>query len=120
MKETNTKLRHVNEITEYDKEHFQFYLDLFDMKEVGKSWLEISAIVWPSDRPEAYKKYLKEHYKRAKWMTLTGFKFLMRDNPMSKSDSFDMLVSQGKMTADERAFLESEEGAKFWPSRTKH
>lgn len=120
MDRSDSKLRHVNQITDYDKEHFQFYLDLFDMKKTGKSWMEISEIVWPSDRPDAYKKYLKEHYKRAKWMTLTGFKLLVRDNPMSKSDSLEMLVSKGKMTVEERDFLESEEGAKFWPSRTKH
>lgn len=114
------KLRHANEITDYDLEHFQFYMELFDMKTDGKSWSEIANFVWPSKKPDHPKKFLKEHYKRAKWMTLTGYKLLMRDNPLSKADSLDMLVKTGKMKPEERAFLLSDAGAKFWPKRTKH
>jgi len=50
------KLRHANEITKYDLENFQLYLDLFDMKKDGKSWAEIATVVWPSGKPAAYKK----------------------------------------------------------------
>lgn len=114
------KLRHVNEITEYDFEHRDFYLKLFDMKKAGMSWAEIANIIWPTAKPEHYKKYLKDHHKRAKWMTLTGFKLLIRDSPVSKSASLDLLVKEGRMKPEERAFLESEAGAKFWPKRTKH
>lgn len=114
------KLRHANEITDYDLEHFQLYLDLFDMKKDGKSWAEIASFVWPSGKPADYKKFFKDHHKRAKWMTLTGFKLLMRDNPMSKEDSLNMLVEKGRMKPEERDFLQSEAGSKFWPKRTKH
>lgn len=115
-----SKLRHVNEITEYDFEHHEFYLRLFDMKKAGMSWEEIANTLWHTDKPEHYKKHLKEHYKRAKWMTLTGFKLLIRDNPLSKSESLDALVKQGHMKPEERDFLESEAGAKFWPKKTRH
>jgi len=53
-------------------------------------------------------------------MTLTGYKLLMRDNPMSKEDSLNMLVEKGRMKPEERDFLQSEAGAKFWPKPTKH
>lgn len=117
---TSPKLRHANEITEYDIENFQLYLDIFDMKEDGKSWADIANNVWLSGKPSGYKKYLKDHYRRAQWMTLTGYKLLMRDNPMTKDASLDMLVEKGRMQPEERDFLLSDAGAKFWPKRTKH
>jgi len=115
-----SRLRHANEITEYDLEHFQLYMNLFDMKKDGKSWAEIENIIWPGGKPADFKKYLKDHHKRAQWMTLTGYKIMMRDNPMSKEDSLNMLVEKGRMKPEERAFLQSKAGAKFWPKRTKH
>ena len=120
MEKSARTLRQANEITEYDLEHHQLYLDIFDMKKDGKSWAEIAQYVWPNGKPDGYKKILKDHHKRAKWMTLTGYKLLMRDNPMTKDDSLNMLVENGQMKPEERDFLKSEAGANFWPKRTKH
>ena len=77
MEKSARTLRQANEITEYDLEHHQLYLDIFDMKKDGKSWAEIAQYVWPNGKPDGYKKILKDHHKRAKWMTLTGYKLLM-------------------------------------------
>lgn len=120
MEKSAPTLRHANEITEYDLEHFQLYLDLFDMKKDGKSWADIADHIWPDGKPDGYKKILKDHHKRAEWMTLTGYKLLMRDNPLSKEDSLNMLVEKGSMKPEERDFLQSEAGAAFWPKRSKH
>jgi len=70
-------------------------MDLFDIKRDGKSWAEIANIIWPGGKPADFKKYLKDHHKRAQWMTFTGYKIMMRDNPMSKEDSLNMLVDDG-------------------------
>lgn len=67
MTKLNSKLSHANEITDYDLEHMQLYLDLFDMKKDRKSWAEIADHVWPNGKPDDYKKYLKDHHKRATW-----------------------------------------------------
>lgn len=114
------KLRHVQAITEYDLQNFGFFMQLHDMKVDGLSWLQIANMVWPSERPSDYKKQLKEHHKRSQWLIESGKDIMMADNPFSRQESFDMLVKQGKMKPEEREFLLSPEGQKFWPGRTKH
>jgi len=113
-------LRHVHEITDYDRQWFGLYMELHDMKLAGKSWSEIGDITWPAGKPKNYKKLLKENHKRAQWMIATGYKLMIADNPMPRSEQFDLLVASGQMTPEERSVLESPEGAKFWPENLKH
>jgi hypothetical protein len=68
-------------ITGYDMAHLVTYLRLLDAEEEGVDWREVARIVPDLDAdndPERSKRVWESHLVRAKWMTETGYRHLLR------------------------------------------
>ena len=68
-------------LTGYDMNHLVTYLRLLDADAEGADWREVARIVLSLDvekDPERTKQVWQSHLARAKWMTETGYRHLLR------------------------------------------
>ena len=68
-------------LTPYDIEHMITYFRLLDAHTEGADWREVSQIVLridPETEPARAKRSHESHLARARWMTHTGYRFLLR------------------------------------------
>jgi hypothetical protein len=71
-------------LTGYDTMHLITYLRLLDADADGADWREVAKIVLkidPKREPERAKRMWESHLSRAKWMTKSGFRHLLRGGP---------------------------------------
>jgi hypothetical protein len=68
-------------LTAYDQEHLVTYLRLLDAEADGADWKEAAQIVLnidPSKEPERARRAWESHLARAKWMSESGYRHLLR------------------------------------------
>ena len=68
-------------LTGYDEQHLVTYLRLLDADADGADWREVANVVLhiDSDRePERARRAWESHLARAKWMTESGYRHLLR------------------------------------------
>lgn len=68
-------------LTGYDEEHLVTYLRLLDADAEGADWREVAKIVLhidPDREPERARRTWESHLARAKWMTESGYRHLLR------------------------------------------
>jgi hypothetical protein len=68
-------------LTGYDMDHLVTYLRLLDADADGADWREVARIVLNLDAekdPDRTKQVWQSHLTRAKWMTDTGYRHLLR------------------------------------------
>jgi hypothetical protein len=73
-------------LTGYDMSHLVTYLRLLDADAEGADWREVGRIVLNLDaekEPERTKQVWQSHLARAKWMTETGYRHLLRGGAAS-------------------------------------
>ncbi len=69
------------DLTGYDEQHFITYLRLLDADAEGADWREVANIVLhidPNREPERAKRTWESHLARAKWMTQSGYRHLLK------------------------------------------
>ena len=69
------------DLTVYDEEHGITYLRMFDAAAEGADWREVSRIVLhidPVREPDRARRAFDSHLSRAKWMSSTGYRQLLR------------------------------------------
>jgi len=72
-------------LTPYDERHLVTYLRLLDAAEEGADWREAVQIIFgldPARDPERACRVHESHLARARWMTETGYRHLLR-TPMN-------------------------------------
>ncbi|MGH7094786.1 MAG: DNA -binding domain-containing protein [Stellaceae bacterium] len=68
-------------LTGYDEQHVVTYLRLLDAEAEGADWQEVAKIVLridPAREPERARRAWESHLSRAKWMTESGYRHLLR------------------------------------------
>jgi hypothetical protein len=67
-------------ITEYDEQHRITYIPMLDADAEGADWREVSLILLEIDprEPDRARRAFETHLARAKWMTNTGYRLLLR------------------------------------------
>lgn len=68
-------------LTVYDEEHIFTYLRMLDADKEGADWHEVTKIVLhidPETDPERARRAFDTHLTRAKWMTDSGYRHLLR------------------------------------------
>jgi hypothetical protein len=68
-------------LTGYDMDHLVTYLRLLDADAEGADWREVARIVLRLDvekDPDHVRQIWQSHLSRAKWMTETGYRHLLR------------------------------------------
>ena len=68
-------------LTGYDEQHLVTYLRLFDADAEGADWREVANVVLhidPDREPQRAKRAWESHLARAKWMTESGYRHLLR------------------------------------------
>lgn len=68
-------------LTAYDERHLADYIRLLDADEEGADWREAVKIIFGLDarrEPERARIVHDSHLARARWMTETGFAYLLR------------------------------------------
>ena len=68
-------------LTGYDQEHLVTYLRLLDADAEGADWHEVARIVLhidPAQEPERAHRAWTSHLARARWMTESGYRHLLR------------------------------------------
>lgn len=68
-------------LTSYDQEHLVTYLRLLDADAEGADWREVSQLVLhidPNREPDRARHAFESHLARAKWMTESGYRHLLR------------------------------------------
>lgn len=68
-------------LTVYDEEHIITYLRLLDADAEGADWREVARIVLhidPQREPARARRAQESHLARARWMTETGYRHLLR------------------------------------------
>ena len=76
-----TSLRLIAILTGYDEQHVVTYLRLLDAARDGADWREVARLVLhidPSREPDRARRAWETHLARARWMTESGFKHLLR------------------------------------------
>jgi hypothetical protein len=71
-------------LTGYDMGHFVTYLRLLDADAEGADWREVAAIVLELDvakDPKRTRRSWTSHLARGKWMTESGYHYLLRGGP---------------------------------------
>lgn len=69
-------------LTVYDCEHMKLYLRLFDAAKEGADWREVVAVLFGLDaekEPERARRVYDSHLARARWLSETGYRHLIRD-----------------------------------------
>lgn len=72
------------ELTAYDKAHVKLYARLLDADADGADWTEAVQILFgldPAHDPERCRRIHNSHLARARWMTHTGYRHLLRQSP---------------------------------------
>uniref|UniRef100_Q07JC2 T6SS Transcription factor RovC-like DNA binding domain-containing protein n=1 Tax=Rhodopseudomonas palustris (strain BisA53) TaxID=316055 RepID=Q07JC2_RHOP5 len=70
-------------LTSYDQEHLVTYLRLLDADAEDADWQEVAKIVLhidPACEQERARRAYESHLARAKWMTESGYRYLLRPN----------------------------------------
>ncbi|MER9442204.1 DUF2285 domain-containing protein [Mesorhizobium sp. M0340] len=70
-----------DELTEYDRTHVKLYMRLFDADADGADWREVVKVLFgidPAREPQRAKSVYDSHLARARWMTRTGYRHLLR------------------------------------------
>ena len=68
-------------VTGYDEQHLMTYLRLLDAEAEGADWHEVARIVLhidPAQEPERAHRAWTSHLARARWMTESGYRHLLR------------------------------------------
>jgi hypothetical protein len=68
-------------LTPYDERHLATYLRLLDADEEGADWREVVRIIFGLDPEREQERALvvhQSHLARARWMTTTGYRHLLR------------------------------------------
>ena len=68
-------------LTSYDEQHLVTYLRLLDAEAEGADWQEVARIVLhidPAQEPERAHRAWTSHLARARWMTESGYRHLLR------------------------------------------
>jgi Uncharacterized conserved protein (DUF2285) len=71
-----------DELTDYDRAHLKLYIRILDAAADGADWREVVRILFeidPDDDPERAKRVHDNHLARARWMTESGYRKLLRD-----------------------------------------
>lgn len=69
-------------LTAYDREHMKLYMRLLDAATEGACWREAVTILFgldPEREPERARHIHDTHLERARWMTETGYRLLVRE-----------------------------------------
>lgn len=115
MKSNPQDLTHAPVLTDYDRANQAVYLAVLDAHAVGKSPREIALPIWGPLGPVDIDKIVSDHLQRAQWFTHTGYLLLLAEDPMPREQQLDELVASGRMSPEERNFLDSTEGEHYWP-----
>ncbi|MFC0499940.1 DUF2285 domain-containing protein [Asaia krungthepensis] len=70
-----------DDLTDYDRSHIKLYMRLLDAATDGADWREAVEILFgidPTREPERARHVHDSHLARARWMTHTGYKHLLR------------------------------------------
>jgi hypothetical protein len=70
-----------DELTDYDRIHVKLYMRLFDADADGADWREVVKVLFgidPTNEPERAQHVHDSHLARARWMTRTGYRQLLR------------------------------------------
>ncbi|MDX8492521.1 DUF2285 domain-containing protein [Mesorhizobium sp. VK22B] len=70
-----------DELTEYDRRHIKLYMRLLDAAVDGADWREAVKVLFgidPDQEPQRAKRIYDSHLARARWMTHTGYRHLLR------------------------------------------
>ncbi|WP_192244159.1 DNA -binding domain-containing protein [Mesorhizobium silamurunense] len=70
-----------DELTDYDRSHAKLYMRLFDADADGADWREVVKILFgidPAKEPHRARDVYDTHLARARWMTRTGYRHLLR------------------------------------------
>jgi len=73
-------------LTGYDEQHLVTYLRLLDTYAEGADWREVATIVLqidPEKEPQRARRACESHLARAKWMTETGYRHLLRGGALN-------------------------------------
>jgi hypothetical protein len=68
-------------LTSYDERHLASYIRLLDAAEEGADWREAAQIIFGVDaqkEPTRARTMYDSHLARARWMTQTGYTYLLR------------------------------------------
>jgi hypothetical protein len=68
-------------LTSYDEQHLVTYVRLLDADAEGADWREVALIVLhidPEREPERARRAWDSHLARARWMTESGYRHLLR------------------------------------------
>jgi hypothetical protein len=68
-------------LTTYDREHMKIYLRLLDAEADGACWKEVVVIIFgldPDAEPLRAARVYASHLARAKWMSQTGYRQMIR------------------------------------------
>ena len=71
-------------LTGYDQRHAITYLRLLDAETDGADWREAARIILhvdPDREPERARRAWESHLARARWMTQSGYRHLLRGGP---------------------------------------
>jgi hypothetical protein len=71
----------VPHLTPYDERHIETYLRLLDADHEGADWREAVKIIFglnPDKEPERARRVHDSHLARARWMTTTGYRELLK------------------------------------------
>ena len=71
-------------VTPYDERHLKTYLRLLDAAEEGADWREVVHIIFgldPQREPDRAHSVHDSHLARARWMSRTGYRDLVRRSP---------------------------------------
>ena len=69
------------ELTEYDRAHIKLYMRLLDAADDGAEWAEAVNVLFgidPVREPERARQAHDSHLARARWMTQSGYRQLLR------------------------------------------
>lgn len=72
-------------LTSYDQEHLVTYLRLLDADAEAADWREVATIVLhidPIREPERARHAYDSHLARAKWMSESGYRYLLRPSAL--------------------------------------
>ncbi|MEQ1613928.1 MAG: DUF2285 domain-containing protein [Hyphomicrobiaceae bacterium] len=73
-------------LTDYDRSHLTLYLRILDAAAEGADWREVVRVLFdidPEKEPERARGIHDSHLARARWMTTTGYRHLLREPPDS-------------------------------------
>ncbi|MBN9000386.1 MAG: DUF2285 domain-containing protein [Rhizobiales bacterium] len=71
------------DLTDYDRTHIKLYMRLLDAAADGADWREAVLVLFginPDEEPDRARHVHDNHLARARWMTETGYKHLLRQS----------------------------------------